>query len=130
MEQPETGDMERIARAIGERPLALEWAAGHGAPSNRRYIATLPTGSVFAKVAAFDYTADWLRTERKIYEALDGKPFLPRLLGWDDDGTHPALVLEDLSAASWPPPWDRDRVNSVLATLEEVHAIPPPDAAA
>jgi hypothetical protein len=128
MEPPHPDDVDRVARAVGERPTTIEWAAGHGAPSNRRYVARLRDRSVFAKVAAFDYTAGWLRTEHTIYEALDGAAFLPRLLGWDDDGTHPTLVLEDLSAASWPPPWDTSRVDAVLGAFEEIHTTSPPDA--
>ena len=78
------------------------------------------------KIAALDYTADWLRDERRVYEALDGHPFLPRSLGWDDDGLAPALVLEDLSGETWPPPWDAARVDAVLATLDAVHTTTPP----
>jgi aminoglycoside phosphotransferase (APT) family kinase protein len=83
--------------------------------------------SAFVKIAAFDYTAEWLRDEFRIYSTLDGHPFLPRLLGWDDDGLAPALALEDLSDATWPPPWDIDRVDSVLATLVSVHGTSPPE---
>jgi hypothetical protein len=129
MEQPEPDDIERIARATGERPVAIGWAPGHGAPSHRRYVATLRDGSAFVKVAAFEYTADWLRTEHAMYEALDGASFTPRLLGWDDDGVHPTLVLEDLSRAAWPPPWDRARVDAVLDAFDAIHATPPPEAA-
>ncbi len=78
------------------------------------------------KIAALDYTADWLRDERRVYEALDGHPFLPRSLGWDDDGLAPALVIEDLSGETWPPPWDAARVDAVLATLDAVHTTTPP----
>lgn len=78
------------------------------------------------KIAAFDYTGDWLRDEHRVYEALDAQPYLPRLLGWDDDGATPALVLEDLSGETWPPPWDAGRIDAVLATLEAVHATTPP----
>src|SRR5262245_46243422 len=119
MEDTDPDDLDRIARAVGQRPTAIGWSAGHGAPSNRRYVATLDGRSGFVKIAAFDYTAEWLRIEHAVYEALDGAPFLPRLIGWDDDGSHPTLVLEDLSAASWPPPWDRSRVDAVLAAFEE-----------
>ena len=37
------------------------------------------------------------------------------------------LVLEDLSDCVWPPPWTREGVDAVLATLERVAATPPPD---
>jgi aminoglycoside phosphotransferase (APT) family kinase protein len=37
------------------------------------------------------------------------------------------LALEDLSPATWPPPWDLARIDAVLATLASVHAAPPPE---
>jgi len=64
MDPDVTEDSERIASALGDSPSRMLWASGHGAPSNRRYIVSLPSGgTAFAKVAAFDYTADWLRAE-------------------------------------------------------------------
>jgi len=104
--QPDAADVERVRRALGAMPVAWRVAAGHGAPSNRRFVVELEDG---------------------VYGALDGHPYLPRLLGWDDDGIAPALALEDLSRETWPPPWDAARINAVLATLEAVHATRPPD---
>jgi hypothetical protein len=121
-------DAERIARATGRTPVALRPAAGHGAPSNRRWIATFGDGTTaFAKVAAFDYTADWLRLERRHYDALEGSPFLPAMLGWDDDGAEPALVIEDLAAATWPPPWTPSSIDAVRSALKDISRTPPPD---
>jgi aminoglycoside phosphotransferase (APT) family kinase protein len=77
------------------------------------------------KIAAFDYVADWFRDERFVYDALDGIPVLPRLLGWDDDGEAPLLALEDLSDARWPPPWNRPSVDAVLTALDALHAATP-----
>lgn len=125
--QPDPVDIERVRRALGTAPVAWRRASGHGAPSNRRFVVELADGSTaFVKIAALDYTADWLRDEHRVYEALDGSPFLPRALGWDDDGIAPALVLEDLSGEAWPPPWDTGRIDAVLATLDAVHASTPP----
>lgn len=125
--QPDAADVERVRRALGATPIAWRAASGHGAPSNRRFVVGLEDGrSAFVKIAAFDYTADWLREERRVYAALDGRPFLPRLLGWDDDGLAPALAIEDLSSATWPPPWDAAGIDAVLATVDDVHAATPP----
>ncbi len=125
--QPDAADVERVGRALGATPVAWRAASGHGAPSHRRFVVGLEDGrSAFVKIAAFDYTAEWLREEHRVYAALDGQPFLPRMRGWDDDGIAPALALEDLSAATWPPPWDTARVDAVLASLASVHATRPP----
>lgn len=49
---------------------------------------------------------------------MRGAPFLPRLLGWHDEDERPVIALEDLSDAHWPPPWDVEQVDAVLACLE------------
>jgi hypothetical protein len=101
---PHARDEVRAHRALGELPRNWRPAPGHGAPSHRRYVAQLSSGrTVFLKVAAVDYVAGWLRTERETYEAFRNHVFLPDLLGWDDDGDHPLLAIEDLSGATWPP---------------------------
>ena len=124
---PDIADIERVRRALGATPVTWRAASGHSAPSNRRFLVDMEDGrSAFVKIAAFDYTADWLREELRVYRAVDGQLFLPRLLGWDDDGLAPALAIEDLSGATWPPPWDQRRIDAVLATLASVHETPPP----
>jgi hypothetical protein len=100
--------------------------SGHGAPSTRRFVVELPDGSTaFVKIAGFDHVAEWFRDERVAYEVLEGALFMPRLLGWDDDGEAPVLAIEDLSGARWPPLWDAEAVGAVLATLDELHATTP-----
>jgi len=54
---------------------------------------------------------EWLRREYHVYSRLVA-PFLPRLLAWDDDGVRPLLILENLSAGFWPPPWTRARIDA------------------
>jgi hypothetical protein len=126
MLQPDAADVERVRRALGAVPVAWRAVPAHGAPSTRRFVVELPGGgTAFVKIAALDYVADWFRDERSAYDALDGMPFLPHLLGWDDDGEAPLLALEDLSDARWPPPWDRSSVDAVLTALEALHAAIP-----
>lgn len=124
--EPSAADVERARRALGEVPVAWRAVAAHGAPATRRFLVDLPGDrSAFVKIAAFDYVADWFRDEILAYEALDGQPFLPSLVGWDDDGESPLLAIEDLSAARWPPPWDPALVDSVVDALRALHAATP-----
>jgi hypothetical protein len=125
--RPEDDDEDRVRRALGARPVSWRPVPGHGAPSTRRFVVELDDDrSAFVKIAAFDYVADWFRDEHAAYEALAGAPYLPRFLGWDDDGVAPLLAIEDLSDARWPPPWDDAAVDAVLAALETLHATRPP----
>jgi Phosphotransferase enzyme family len=124
--EPDPADIERAHRALGARPVAWRPVEAHGAPSTRRFLVELPDGtSAFVKIAAFDYVAEWFRDERAAYEAFEGAPFLPTLLGWDDDGEAPLLAIEDLSEARWPPPWDGPSVDAVIAALDEIHGTTP-----
>jgi hypothetical protein len=43
------------------------------------------------------------------------------------DGAHPALIIEDLSDARWPPPWSDELIDGVLTALDVVRrcAAPP-----
>jgi hypothetical protein len=94
-------------------------------PASRRLV-TLPDGRrAFAKGATTDLTEGWLRAEHHVYTHLDGS-FMPRLLGWDDSGERPVLLLEDLSGARWPPPWEAGDEALVMAALDELHAVPSP----
>jgi len=116
---------QRVARLLGSRSVELEPAPGRGYTHARRVIARAPDGRVvFAKAAVDDLSAEWLRAELRIYEALRA-PFLPAFLGSDDDGL-PVLVLEDLSDAFWPPPWTAEGVDAVRAALEQVAATQAP----
>jgi hypothetical protein len=92
---------------------------------DRRSVTLADGRRVFAKLAVTDETAGFLRDEHVVYSQLRGG-FLPQLLGWEDDGARPLLVIEDLSAAHWPPPWRPGDAAAVLETLEQVWACPAP----
>jgi hypothetical protein len=116
---------ERIIRAVGSRPVAYR-PRGGGYSSADRFSVTLADGrSVFVKSAAAENLAGWLRREREVYGALEGS-FIPRLVGWDDDGERPLLAIQDLSDADWTPFWDTARVDAVLSALAEIAAAAPP----
>ena len=81
--------------------------------------------TAFVKIGATGLTAEWTRVEHTNYRSLRGW-FLPEVLGFDDDGERPALALEDLSGAEWPPPWTDARVAAVIDALEAIHTTEPP----
>jgi thiamine kinase-like enzyme len=125
-ERPEPEDLERARRAIGVEPVAWRTVTRGGQTASSRWIATLPDGSsAFVKIAYTLDTAAWIRDEHLFYAQHRDLPFTAEMLGWSDDGERPVLVLEDLSSADWPPPWDRERVDAVVRALEHVAATEP-----
>ncbi len=110
---------ERIERAVGRAPVSFR-PIRRGYTPAARFVVTFSDGeSLFAKMASNELTAGWLRDEHRIYGALRGS-FVPRMHGWDDDGVLPLLLIEDLSGAHWPPPWEDGEVEALLETLEQV----------
>jgi hypothetical protein len=119
---------QAVTRAVGANP--VEWAAvasrGYARVS-RHWRASLADGrGLFVKHALTPDAAAWLRKERLLYESVTGS-FMPAYLGAYDDGETTLLVLGDLSGADWPPPWSRDAVDAVLASLDELRATRPPE---
>jgi hypothetical protein len=112
-----------LATRLGARP--LHRILGGGYTLMEHWLVELDGARAFAKVAVDEPTAGFLRDENRVYAAVEA-PFLPRLLRWDDDGDRPVLVLEDLTAAHWPPPWRSGDIELVREALEELHALSPP----
>jgi hypothetical protein len=114
-----------VAELLGS-PVVDRVAATGGYTPAERWVVRLDDGrSAFVKVGVTELTAEWLRQEQRMYAELRG-PFMAELLGWADEDDAPMLILEDLSDCGWPPPWTDARVQSVLATLAQVAATPPP----
>ncbi|MBI2765165.1 MAG: aminoglycoside phosphotransferase family protein [Chloroflexi bacterium] len=130
-QQPPIDLVSRLERIAG-RPVASARKATGGYTHAERWIVTFSGGSTAFAKSAHDLpqspAARWLRQEFAAYGAISAE-FMPRLLGWDDDGERPVLLLEDLSRATWPPPWTPELVRMVWDGLDEVAATPPPDLA-
>jgi thiamine kinase-like enzyme len=120
-----TGLEQRLAALVGAEP--QEWLPRAGGYSTaERYSVLLNDGRrVFVKAADAEHMAAWLRREHEVYASLQGS-FIPRLIGFGDDGRRPLLVLEDLSHADWTPSWTTERVALVRAALDELHSSPAP----
>jgi Phosphotransferase enzyme family len=116
-----------MERALGWRPTRFRRAAeSRGASETAaRWIVADDAHSAFVKIGATERTAGWTRMEHRNYAAISGW-FLPRVLGFDDDGARPALALEDLSREVWPPPWTNERIGAVLEALAAIARTPPP----
>ncbi|MGH2573532.1 MAG: phosphotransferase [Actinomycetota bacterium] len=109
-----------MAEVLRLRPVGWRRVARGGYTAAERWVVSLEDGSsVFAKVGVTGHTAGWLRAEHNVYAHVTAD-FLPPLLGWNDDGDRPVLLLEDLSDGEWPPPWSPERVDRVLETLDAI----------
>lgn len=81
--------------------------------------------TAFVKVGLNDHTRHTVQAEARFYQSFQAH-FTPQLLAFSDHPEHPLLVLEDLSQAFWPPPWDEGRIEGVLDTLDLVAQSRPP----
>ena len=123
----EIASVRRAAKRLRAEPVAWEPVRSGGHTPARRWIVTFDDGrTAFAKVATDELTASWLRDEHVVYQHLLGAQFVPAYVGYHDDGEFPVLALEDLSAGTWPPPWDSEGISALLASLEQVWATAPP----
>ena len=108
-----------IVRAVGSRPVEYTQRPG-GYTTADRYTVGFADGSrAFVKSAVDPLLVGWLRREHEVYAAIEAS-FMPRLLGWDDDGERATLVLEDLSDAEWIWSWDSVRVDAVMTAIGEI----------
>jgi SAM-dependent methyltransferase len=113
-----------VERLLGSRPLSWQEARG-GYSIAERFSVELEDGRrVFAKRAVNDDLAWRVRDEHDRMIQIEPR-FRPEVRGWDD-GEHPLLVLEDLSHAYWPPPWEAGQVERVLSTLDDLASRPVP----
>ena len=116
----------RVQRLVAPlRPVAWTRAERGYTPAERWVVQLSDGSSAFVKGAVDEMTAGWLRAEHRVYSTIEAR-YLPESLGWDG-GDEPVLLLEDLSAAYWPPPWRPGDVELVLDALSEVRKTPPPD---
>jgi hypothetical protein len=125
LDQPSPSVLERIQKLMASPP--VEWRTMHkGYTAAETWIMRFESGkTAFVKHATDEQTASWLKSERAVYEAVQGD-FLPDLLGWDG-GDFPILILEDMSHAGTVPPWTDETIGRVLALLEVLERTKLPD---
>ncbi len=120
--------VDLVARAeglLGARVRDARRPAGGYTNAERWVLRFVDGRSAFAKGGVDAQTAEWLRAEHRFCRARDDD-FVPRLLAADVDTALPLVLFEDLSAATWPPPWTPAQIAALGATLARVAANPPP----
>lgn len=126
--EQQAANVRRALKRLRSEPVAWQAVTTGGHTPARRWVVMLANGSTaFVKVATDELTAAWIRDEHLAYSMLRGAPYMAGYIGFSDDGVHPVLALEDLSSCAWPPPWDRERVDAVVACLSAVASTPPPE---
>ena len=120
LREPAQSEKERATRILGWSPSVWRSVSGGYTPA-ARYVVSRGRDRAFVKVATTPLTAKQLRQECFAYERLRG-PFMPQFVGWSDDELAPMLIIEDLSDARWPPPWDVKLVDGVLENIDGLHA--------
>ena len=111
--------LDAIAPILGWEPASLSPVRGGYTPA-ARFVARKGEHRAFVKAATTPHTAKLLRQEIAAYRSLQGD-LRPKLLGFDADRTLPILVIEDLSAATWPPPWTDAAVSAAIASVDALH---------
>ncbi len=122
MTRPAPDIVARVERLLGWTPET--WRPVHGGYTpTARYAVAAGNRTGFVKVATTPVTVQQINREIVAYSGIAGH-FVPRVLGADPDPDRPILIIEDLSTATWPPPWTDRLVADVLETMAEMHATP------
>lgn len=110
----------RIEKLVGSKVQSYRTIEGGYTPAARLLCKT-DTATFFAKVGTTPLTSTFLRREIQIYQRISG-PFVPTLIAWEEHEFAPILIIEDLSARDWPPPWDDRRIELVLSQIATMHS--------
>ena len=120
MQRPAPDIVARVERLLGWTPES--WRPVHGGYTPAaRYAVANGDRTGFVKIATTETTAWQINREIVAYAGISGR-FVPRVLGAEADEATPILIIEDLSHASWPPPWSERLVADVVETIAEMHA--------
>jgi aminoglycoside phosphotransferase (APT) family kinase protein len=121
---PPAAVLTEVAAATGVRPSSwLHVVAGH--THAEKWLVELADGrSVFVKAATESSARAQVEREAAILDAV-AAAYMPRVHGVSTVEGWTVLVMEDLSGAHWPPPYE-DRGEALLESVEQVAATTPP----
>ncbi|GLQ54130.1 phosphotransferase [Devosia nitrariae] len=112
----------RVGAILGWEPESWREIRGGYTPA-ARYVVARGGRSAFVKAGTTALTARLLNREINAYQQISA-PFMPGFVGCDTDDERPLLVTEDLSGATWPPPWTRRTIDIALDTIASMHQTP------
>lgn len=115
-------DRERVAGLLGHPVTGAEPVHGGYTPAERWRVELADGTAAFVKIAGTPFTVRALRAEIEALTVLDGSSFAPRLRAADRTADRPLLIVEDLSEARWPPPWEPGDLDRVRAASEALAA--------
>jgi thiamine kinase-like enzyme len=118
--EPSPAIRSRAAAVLGWAPWTWRRVQGGYTPA-ARFVGARGKQRCFLKVATNPVTAAMIRREARSYAVVRGA-FAPEFFGWDDDPVEPLLLIEDLSEATWPPPWTSALVDRVLGQIHAMHS--------
>lgn len=116
----------RVGAMLGSRVVGVRAVEGGYSGAERWVVVLENDATAFVKMGVHDHTRHQVRQEARFYQAFQ-EVFTPRLMDFEDHDESPLLILEDLSHATWPPPWTEAQVEKVVAILEQVASASPPD---
>jgi len=109
-----------VARVLGAEPRS--WAYVH---AGHTHATKWLVPGAFVKAGSEPSAHAQVLREARVLEALGDAPFAPRVHGFEQEDGWAVLVLEDLAAGRWPPPFP-DRGAALFETLDAVARTPPP----
>lgn len=112
----------RVEKLLGWAPERWRPVVG-GYTSAARFAVAAGDRTGFVKIATTEVTAGQINREITAYSGISGS-FVPRLLAAAPHATVPILIIEDLSTATWPPPWTDALLGEVLDAVAAMHRTP------
>jgi hypothetical protein len=121
--EPPQEVVKAVADATGTTPTSWQHVVA-GYTHAEKWLVELGDRTAFVKASANTVARGQIEREAAIVEAVAAS-YMPRCYGSATVGEWAVLVLEDLSAGEWPPPYP-DRGKALLETVTHVAATPPP----
>lgn len=111
-----------VEQIVGKQVIGLSRIDRGHTPAFRARVVFDDRSSAFVKAGTNVETNDWLRVELQIYRQLS-HPVLPKLLACAERPDFCLMVLEDLTSAYWPPPWQSDQIEAVKEAIASYQSI-------